>query len=220
MTQLHTSAVQRDDLDVNPNGSPFDAKKLNDALNVRKVGSILGLVWPNVMKIDKWQHVINEIHNATRSNNIPVLFGIDSIHAAGFIDGATFLPQPLSMAASFSVEVAEKCGSIIAMEHRATGSPWNFSPVLDAGRQPLWPRMYETMGEDGHLILKMSTAYIRGHHGGDQVNEFKNRKKAATCLKHYVGYGIPFNGRDRTPAYVMIQIDSIDLKKYILKRFS
>ena len=207
MTQVVVGLLERDDDREKPPNA-LDLTKMHYAIKTKKVGSLLGLPYPYVMKVDKWQEIIRTIHDYSLNvepKTIPILYGLDSIHSASFIDGATAFPQPLSMAATFNVEIAERIGQVIAMEHRSTGSPWNFSPILDIGRQPLWSRLYETMGEDMYVVLRMSTAYIRGHQGQDK--DFKNNTKTATCLKHFVGYSFPFNGRDRTHAYVSFPIE-------------
>ena len=102
------------------------------------------------------------------------------------------------MAATFNTDLVGKIASVLAKETRATGIPWNFSPILDMGRQQLWSRLYETFGEDVHLVSKMAETFVKSHQGPN----LKAKKIAANCLKHYVGYGYPFNGRDRSVAYI------------------
>ena len=102
------------------------------------------------------------------------------------------------MAASWNPDLARREGEITALEARASGIPWNFYPVLDIGRQPFWPRFWETLGEDVYLATTMGGAYMKGHQGDD----FGAPIKVASCLKHYVGYGFPFTGKDRTPAWI------------------
>ena len=127
-----------------------------------------------------------------------MLYGIDAIHGANYTLGATLFPQPIAMAATWNSDLVSQEGEITAWEVRASGIPWNFYPVLDVGRQPLWPRLWETFGEDVHLAKSMGVSYIRGLQGTD----FGAPDKAAACLKHYVGYSFPISGKDRTAAWI------------------
>jgi len=142
---------------------------------------------------------------------IPVIYGIDAIHGATYTKNAVLFPQAINMAATFNPELSFKEGEITAREVRASGQHWNFSPVMDIGRQPLWPRLWETYGEDVHLASQMGAAYIKGHQG----ENFAAPDKAPTCLKHYVGYSFPFNGKDRTPAWIGDRM----LREYFLPPF-
>lgn len=123
--------------------NPIDPDKLRIAIVEKRVGSILNTPYDNAAKKAMWQSMIRQIQdvalNQTRLK-IPVIYGIDSIHGAGYIQEATLFPQPIGMAASFNVDNAFRDGGFTAMETRAVGIPWNFNPVLDVGRQPLWPR--------------------------------------------------------------------------------
>ena len=107
-------------------------------------------------------------------------------------------PQPLSLAATFKTEIAYKIGRI-TIETRAVGVPWNFYPVLDVGRQPIWPRLYETFGEDVYLVSKMGEAFVKGSLGDLNL---MNKKKTIVCLKHFVGHSASLNGRVRMPAHI------------------
>lgn len=172
--------------------------KLVYALREKKVGSI---IFTPAEEAKDNQIIINMIQTAVLNETklkIPILYGIDSTHGNGGIKEGVLFPQPLAQASSFNLNIAYKIGEITSIETRTIGTPWNFYPVLDIGRQPLWPRLYETYGEDVYLVSKMGDAYIRGQQG----NDLKNKTKTATCLKHYVGYSYPFNGLDRTPAFI------------------
>ena len=129
---------------------------------------------------------------------IPVIYGIDSIHGANYVQGATLFPQEIGMAASWNPALMQRAAEITAMETRAAGIPWSFSPVLDVGRQPLWPRFWETFGEDPYLATVMGTAFVRGLEGDNVAAA----DIVAASLKHYVGYSFPLTGRDRTPAWI------------------
>ena len=127
-----------------------------------------------------------------------MIYGIDSIHGANYVRGATLFPQEIGMAGSWNPALMQRAEEITAMETRAAGIPWSFSPVLDLGRQPLWPRFWETFGEDPYLAKVMGAAFVRGLEGTD----LKNENNVATSLKHYMGYSFPMSGRDRTSAWI------------------
>ena len=194
--------------------NPINQTKLMEAILVYKVGSILNTAYDRAQKASVWQEIINTIQQAalTTRLEIPVLYGLDSIHGANYMQESTLFPQPLSMAATFNADIARQVGAITAMETRALGIPWNFNPVLDVGRQHLWPRLYETYGEDVYLSAHLGAAYIQGSQG----DSLKNRTKVATCLKHFIGYSYPLNGRDRTLAWV----PDVILREYFLPGFA
>jgi beta-glucosidase len=141
-----------------------------------------------------------------------VIYGIDSIHGANYVQGATLFPQELGMAATWNPALMQRAAEIAAMETRAAGIPWSFSPVLDVGRQPLWPRFWETFGEDPYLAKVMGVAFVRGLEGED----VSRGTSVAASLKHYVGYSFPLNGKDRTPAWIPENY----LREYFLPPFA
>src|SRR5262249_12780720 len=143
---------------------------------------------------------------------IPVVYGLDSIHGATYVRGAELFPQPLGMAATWNPDLMMQASHLTAMEARSAGIPWNFSPVLDVGRHPLWPRLYETYGEDVHLASVMGVATIRGYQGADPSAV----DRVGATMKHYVGYSGPTTGHDRTPAL----IPEITLREYYLPTFA
>ena len=196
---------------------PIDAGKLEDAVLTHHVGSIMNTPFtPNnqAQPIETWRKMQQSVQAMAAGSRlkIPVLYGIDAIHGATYTENATLFPQALSMAATFNPDLSFKAGEITAREIRASGLQWNFSPVMDMGRQPLWPRLWETYGEDVHLATVMGSQYIRGHQGTD----FSAADKGLTCLKHFVGYSLPFNGKDRTPAL----IGERTLREYFLPTFA
>ncbi|WP_232216334.1 glycoside hydrolase family 3 N-terminal domain-containing protein [Methylobacter marinus] len=214
MTQVDFSVVSTPEAqNAEP---PVDRARLEEAVINRHVGSILNApLSPNnrAAPIETWRKItaaIQETSSRTRLK-IPVIYGIDAIHGATYTQGAVLFPQAISMAATFNPELSFKEGEITAREVRASGLPWNFAPVMDIGRQPLWPRLWETYGEDVHLSSVMGAAYIKGHQGDD----FSAPDKALTCLKHYVGYSFPINGKDRTPAWIGERM----LREYFLPPF-
>jgi beta-glucosidase len=180
----------------------LDAAKLRTAVVKHNVGSILN-VMGSAYSLDNWHEIITQIQDVALKETrlkIPVLYGIDAIHGANYTTGATIFPQSLAMAATWNPELMKKDGEITAYEVRASGIPWNFNPVLDIGRQPLWPRLFETFGEDPYLAATMATAYVKGLEGDN--NDVSQKDKIAACVKHYLGYSFPFTGKDRTPAYI------------------
>jgi beta-glucosidase len=177
----------------------IDPEKLEKAVVRYGVGSILN-VSEQALTPDKWHDTIRQIQEAAKKTRlgIPVIYGIDSIHGANYVQGATLFPQEIGMAATWNPELMKRGSEIAAMETRAAGIPWSFSPVLDIGRQPLWPRFYETFGEDPYLAKVMGVAFVRGLEGSDVGSQ----DHVAASLKHYMGYSLPLTGRDRTPAWI------------------
>ncbi len=190
----------------------IDPAKLQKAVVDYGVGSILN-VHDEALPPAAWHKLLGEIQAAARRTRlqIPVLYGIDSIHGANYVQGATLFPQPLAMAATWDPPLLLEASRITAEETRAAGIPWSFSPVLDIGRQPLWPRLYETYGEDPHLAQTMGVAVVRGYQGDDPSDD----RRIAACLKHYIGYSGPTTGHDRTPAL----IPENTLREYYLPTF-
>ena len=209
MTQLAIGMISKGQDQV----IQIDPAKLDKAIVQYGVGSILN-VHEQALTVDKWHEIINQIQiSATKKTRlgIPVIYGIDSIHGANYVQGATLFPQEIGMAATWNPELMKRGSEIAAMETRAAGIPWSFSPVLDIGRQPLWPRFYETFGEDPYLAKVMGVAFVRGMEGSDVGSQ----DHVATSLKHYIGYSFSFNGRDRTPAWIPENY----LREYFLPTF-
>jgi beta-glucosidase len=180
----------------------LDPQKLRAAILTYHVGSILNVMGA-AYTVENWHEIISQIQDvATKESRlgIPILYGIDSIHGANYVQDATIFPQNLGMAATWNEDLMKTNGEITAYETRAAGIPWNFNPVLDIGRQPLWPRLFETFGEDPYLASAMGAAYVKGQEGDD--NDISRADKVAACMKHYIGYSLPSTGKDRTPAYI------------------
>ena len=207
MTQIDFSVIagQGDKL--------IDQAKLLDAILTHHVGSILNTPNNKAQSVEDWRKIIHTINTVSEKSRlkIPVLYGIDAIHGASYTKNATLFPQAINMAATFNPELSVKEGEITAQEIRVSGLQWNFSPVMDIGRQPLWPRLWETYGEDVHLASVLGSAYIKGYQGDD----ISAPNKGLTCLKHYVGYSVPNNGKDRTPAWISERM----LREYFLPSF-
>jgi len=177
----------------------IDPEKLEKAVVRYGVGSILN-VSDQALTPDKWHDFIKQIQEAAKKTRlgIPVIYGIDSIHGANYVLGSTLFPQQIGMAATWNPELMKRGSEVAAMETRAAGIPWSFSPVLDVGRNPVWPRFWETFGEDPYLSKVMGVAFVRGMEGSDVASQ----DRVATSLKHYMGYSLPITGRDRTPALI------------------
>jgi len=191
----------------------IDPAKLEKAIVKYGVGSILN-VSDQALTVDKWHEIIGQIQESAVKKTrlgIPMIYGIDSIHGANYVQGATLFPQEIGMAATWNPELMKRASEITAIETRAAGIPWSFSPVLDLGRSPLWPRFWETFGEDPYLAKVMGVAFVRGLEGTD----VSSQSQVATSLKHYMGYSFPLTGRDRTPAWIPENY----LREYFLPTF-
>lgn len=192
----------------------LDTAKLRLAFRRYKVGSVLNCGCGfHALSRKRWLELIDSIQEAnTRytAHGMPVLYGIDAIHGANYTLGSTLFPQQIGQAATWNPDLVKAAAQITAYETRASGIPWNFSPVLDIGRQPLWSRFFETYGEDVCLAKKMTNACITGYQG----NNFGNQQVAA-CMKHFLGYSYPLSGKDRTPVW----IGERELRAYFLPTF-
>ncbi|MHC4744422.1 MAG: glycoside hydrolase family 3 N-terminal domain-containing protein [Planctomycetota bacterium] len=192
----------------------LDEEKLYDAIVNHNVGSILNC-GGQARTVENWHEIITQIQDlATKKTRlaVPVIYGIDSIHGANYTLDATVFPQNIAVAATGNIELMTKLGEICAYETRASGIPWNFNPVLGLGRQPLWSRLYETLGEDAYLASEMGAVYVRAQQGDD----ISQPTKVAACMKHYLGYSFPLSGKDRTPAW----IPERQLRELFLKPFA
>ena len=209
MTQLALAMV----ITGKDQDAKIDQAKLDKAIVKYGVGSILN-VSDQALTVDKWREFIGQMQDtATKKTRlgIPIIYGIDSIHGANFVQGATLFPQEIGMAATWNPELMKRAAEIAAIETRAAAIPWSFSPVLDLGRNPLWPRFWETFGEDPYLAKVMGVAFVRGLEGAD----VSSQTQVASSLKHYMGYSFPLSGRDRTPAWIPENY----LREYFLPTF-
>ncbi|MFT5819243.1 MAG: beta-glucosidase [Crocinitomix sp.] len=177
----------------------IDAEKWDEAISTYKVGSVLN-VGSHTLTLDQWAMIMDAMHEPFKSGktSIPVIYGIDAIHGVNYTVGGTLFPQEIGLAATWNPELASEFGHITAYETKASGIPWNFSPVLDVARQPLWSRFFETLGEDPYLAAEMGKAIICGYQGEKEMDDYHT----AVCLKHFVGYSASQSGRDRTPAWI------------------
>jgi beta-glucosidase len=194
----------------------LDMEKVRKALVEYNLGSVLNTAGAKARTLQEWHTIISQLQdvaiNETRLG-IPVIYGVDAIHGTTYTAGATFFPQQIGQAATWNRELVRRGGEITAYETRASATPWNFSPVLDMGRDPRFPRMWETFGEDVFLASQLAVEITKGYEGDD--NNIADPFRVASCLKHYIGYSVPLSGKDRTPAL----IPEIELRERHLPAF-
>jgi beta-glucosidase len=184
--------------------------KINEAMldtliSKWKVGSILNAPGSSAASMDDWQKWIRLIQEKSMKYlGIPDIYGLDHNHGVTYTKGGTLFPQPINMGATFNTDLAFRGAEITAYESRAANCPWVYNPVVDLSRDPRWPRVYESFGEDAIVNAKMVEAEIKGYQGED--NNHIDRFHVGTSTKHYFAYGAPWTGKDRTPAYLSPQI--------------
>ena len=203
MTQVNIDVVCKGG-DTPPTSTlQLDKDKLYDVIVNYHVGSLLNAPGVRARTPEWWTKTIEEIQTMAMKDTrlkIPVIYGLDQIHGATYTAGSTIFPQEIALAATFDPTHARKMGEITAYETRASNVPWNFSPVLDLGADPRFPRQYEGFGEDPYVSSVFGYEAIKGYEGDD--NNIANGKKLAACMKHFLGYSVPISGKDRTPAYI------------------
>ena len=178
---------------------------LDTLISKWKVGSILNAPGTRAPSVDQWQKWIRRIQEKSMKYlGIPDIYGLDHNHGVTYTAGGTLFPQPINMGATFNTELVFKGAEITAYESRAANCPWVYNPVVDLSRDPRWPRVYESFGEDAIVNAKMVAAEIRGYQGDD--NNHIDRFHVGTSTKHYFAYGAPWSGKDRTPAYLSPQM--------------
>jgi beta-glucosidase len=179
----------------------INPEKTHSVFGTYHIGSILNMLGNEASTPQVWNSTIRAIQKANfMASGIPVLYGLDQVHGTTYTAGGTLFPQHIGMAATFNPSLAKKMGEICAYETRSCGIPWIFCPDLDLGRKPSWPRCYEGLGEDPYLSKVMGLNYLAGLQGNDPNHIDKYH--VGTTLKHYMAYGVPDNGIDRTPATV------------------
>ena len=181
----------------------IDNKKARKAIVDYKIGSVLNTINNTAQKPETWFNTITDIQKYAIDSSrlsIPIIYGIDAIHGTTYTDGATMFPQQITTAASWNPENAYNMALVCAYETRTSGIPWNFSPVLDLGIDPRFPRQFETFGEDPLMVKRFGEAMIKGYQGKD--NNVSNKYNVAACMKHFLGYHATISGKDRTPAYI------------------
>lgn len=181
----------------------LDLEKLREAIVEYHIGSILNSPNTRARTPEWWTKTVEQIQSVAMKETrvkIPVIYGLDQIHGATYTAGSTMFPQEITVAASWNPVHARKMGEITAYETRASNVPWTFSPVLDLGLDPRFPRQYEGFGEDPYVGAIFGRELIKGYEGDD--NNIGNPHKVAACMKHFLGYSAPISGKDRTPAYI------------------
>lgn len=193
-------------IDVLADNSSRDGVALSEEAMARvidryKVGSILNVPRGIAQTPEVWARTIRTLNERSlQACGVTQIYGVDQIHGASYTWGATLYPQEIGQAASFNRDIPYRINQVSAYESRACLIPWVYSPVMDLGRQPLWSRMWESYGEDVYLNGEMAVAAVRGFQGEDP-NRIDGQH-VAVCLKHYMAYGVPTNGKDRTPSHV------------------
>ena len=178
-----------------------DTAKVRHLVREYKIGSFLNMIGVSSRPRAITAEQIKKIQDITMDElGIPMIYGLDMIHGATYLDDATFYPQEVNLAATFDRSYANMMGKVIAYESRAAMTPWVFSPVMDLSRNPCWPRVWESWGEDPYLQSEMSVAETLGAQGHDPNHI--GLENVAVSIKHYLGYGATSSGKDRTPAYV------------------
>lgn len=181
----------------------LDMAKLREAVVDYHVGSILNSPNTRARTPEWWNSAVEQMQSVAMKETrvkIPIIYGLDQIHGATYTAGSTMFPQEINVAASWNLTHARKMGEITAYETRASNVPWSFSPVLDLGIDPRFPRQYEGFGEDPYIGAVFGRELIKGYEGDD--NNIANPTKVAACMKHFLGYSVPISGKDRTPAYI------------------
>ena len=192
MTQITATAIA-DGLDITPAGDSI--------IRTYKVGSILNTPGDIAQSPEGYEKFIAELNRISiEEMGIPCLYGLDHIHGVTYVAGGTLFPQEINIAATFNRQHAYNMGKVTAYESRAANVPWTFSPTMDLGRNPEWPRMWESFGEDTYVNAQMAVAEVKGLQGEDpnHVGPYN----IAACAKHFMGYGVPVTGQDRTPASI------------------
>lgn len=179
----------------------IDEHKTDSILSRYKIGSILNAPNTCAPTAKQWEKYISQIQKISMKRiGIPCVFGLDQNHGSTYTQGGTLFPQNINVAATFNREVARRSAEATAYETRAVSIPWTYSPTVDLGRDARWPRIWENFGEDCYLSSEMGKAMVYGFQGEDPNNI--DQYHIATSMKHFMGYGVPWTGKDRTPAYI------------------
>ena len=195
MVQLNISVLEDDTHEA------IDPAKLETVIGKYKVGSILNVMHDAAHSRAQTADMVRQIQEKSmEAIGIPCIYGLDMIHGASYLTDGSLYPQEINLAATFNREYARRMGEAMAYETRAAQVPWVFSPVMDLGRDPRWPRHWESYGEDPYLQAEMAREETLALQGGDPNHI--DLQHVAVSVKHYMGYGVPLSGKDRTPAYI------------------
>ena len=179
----------------------IDEHKTDSILSRYKIGSILNAPNTCAPTAKQWEKYIAQIQKISMKRiGIPCVFGLDQNHGSTYTQGGTLFPQNINVAATFNREIARHSAEATAYETRAVSVPWTYSPTVDLGRDARWPRIWENFGEDCYISSEMGKAMVYGFQGEDPNNI--DQYHIATSMKHFMGYGVPWTGKDRTPAYI------------------
>ena len=179
----------------------IDPAKADTLFSKYKIGSILNAPNTCAPTAQQWQEIIADIQELSMKHiGIPCLFGLDQNHGSTYTQGGTLFPQNINVAATFNRDIARRSAEATAYETRAVSVPWTFSPTIDLARDARWPRFYENFGEDCYVNAEMGLAQTLGFQGEDPNHV--DQHHVAVSLKHYMGYSVPWSGKDRTPAYI------------------
>lgn len=183
------------------NGCTLSEAMLDTVIGKYKVGSILNVPLGVAQKKEKWAELIKQIQDRSMKEiGIPCIYGVDQIHGTTYTLDGTLFPQSINIAASFNRELARKSAEVSAYETKAGCIPWTYAPVMDLGRDPRWPRMWESFGEDCYVNAEMAVQMVKTFQGTDPNHIGANH--VAACIKHFMGYGVPVSGKDRTPSSI------------------
>ena len=179
----------------------IDEHKTDSILSRYKIGSILNAPNTCAPTAKQWEKYISQIQKISMKRiGIPCVFGLDQNHGSTYTQDGTLFPQNINVAATFNREIARRSAEATAYETRAVSVPWTYSPTVDLGRDARWPRIWENFGEDCYLSSEMGKAMVHGFQGEDpnHIDQYH----ISACMKHFMGYGVPWTGKDRTPAYI------------------
>ena len=183
------------------NGFRLSESMLDTVIGKYKVGSILNTPFSIAQEKEVWADLITRIQKKSMEEiGIPCIYGVDQIHGTTYTRGGTFFPQSINMAAAFNRQLTRRGAEISAYETNACCIPWNYAPVMDLGRDPRWPRMWESYGEDCYVNAEMGVQAVKGLQGENPNHIGENN--VAACIKHFMGYGVPVSGKDRTPSSI------------------
>lgn len=183
------------------NGFRLSESMLDTVIGKYKVGSILNTPFSIAQEKEVWADLITRIQKKSMEEiGIPCIYGVDQIHGTTYTRGGTFFPQSINKAAAFNRQLTRRGAEISAYETKACCIPWNYAPVMDLGRDPRWPRMWESYGEDCYVNAEMGVQAVKGLQGENPNHIGENN--VAACIKHFMGYGVPVSGKDRTPSSI------------------
>lgn len=189
------------DLEKSRDGFTLSEAMLDTVIGKYKVGSLLNVPLSVAQKKEVWAKAIRQIQEKSiKEIGIPCIYGVDEIHGTTYTLDGTLFPQGVNMGATFNRALVRRGAEISAYETKASCVPWTYAPVVDLGRDPRWPRMWENYGEDAYLNTVMGVEAVLGFQGSDPNHI--GRYNVAACVKHYMGYGVPVSGKDRTPSAI------------------